>query len=119
GIHAHQNLSLAVANTVVALREGAMLADACLAGAGAGAGNCPIEPLGAVLDRMGMPTGIDLWELQDLADSVVRRLLDRPPVVDRLTLPQGYAGVPGTFLVHAACAAERLGVDARASLEEA
>jgi 4-hydroxy 2-oxovalerate aldolase len=118
GIHAHQNLSLAVANTVAAFEEGATLADACLAGAGAGAGNCPIEPLVAVLDRVGRPTGIDLWELQDLADFVVRPILERPPTVDRLTLTQGFAGVPGSFLLHAVRAGERFGVDPRDILVE-
>jgi 4-hydroxy 2-oxovalerate aldolase len=118
GIHAHQNLSLAVANTLVAFEEGATLADACLAGAGAGAGNCPIEPLVAVLDLIGKPTGIDLWELQDLADHVVRPIFDRPPTVDRLTLTQGYAGVPGSFLLHAVRAGERFDVDARDILVE-
>jgi len=118
GIHAHQNLSLAVANTVVAIQEGATLADACLAGAGAGAGNCQMEALVAVLDRMGIDTGIDLWTLQDLADTVVRPIMPRQPTIDRLTLTQGYAGVPGSFLLHATRAAERFGVDARDILVE-
>jgi 4-hydroxy 2-oxovalerate aldolase len=113
GIHAHQNLSLAVANTLVAVQEGATLADACLVGAGAGAGNCQMEALVAVLERSGVRTGIDLWTVQDLADTLVRPALPREPVVDRTTLTQGYAGVPGSFLLHAQRAAERFGVDAR------
>jgi 4-hydroxy 2-oxovalerate aldolase len=118
GIHAHENLSLAVANTVVAFREGATLADACLAGAGAGAGNCQLEALVAVLDKLGIPTGIDLWTLQDIADTVVRPIMTTPPRVDRTTLTQGFAGVPGSFLHHASRAAERFGVDARDVLVE-
>jgi 4-hydroxy 2-oxovalerate aldolase len=113
GIHAHENLSLAVANTLVAVREGATLADACLAGAGAGAGNCQTEALVAALDRIGRPTGIDLFALQDLAEEHVRPALPRQPVVDRITLTQGYAGVPGSFLLHAQRVAERFGVDPR------
>jgi 4-hydroxy 2-oxovalerate aldolase len=118
GIHAHQNLSLAVANTVVAFQEGATLADACLAGAGAGAGNCQMEALVAVLGRLGIETGIDLWTLEDIADAVVRPIMTTPPVVDRTTLTQGFAGVPGSFLHHASRAAERFGVDARDVLVE-
>jgi 4-hydroxy 2-oxovalerate aldolase len=118
GIHAHQNLSLAVANTVAAIQEGATLADACLIGAGAGAGNCQMEALVAVLDRMGIETGIDLWKLQDLAENVVRPIHQRMPTIDRLTLTQGYVGVPGSFLFHAVRAGERFGVDPRDILRE-
>jgi 4-hydroxy 2-oxovalerate aldolase len=118
GIHAHQNLSLAVANTVVAFQEGATLADACLAGAGAGAGNCQMEALVAVLGKLGIQTGIDLWTLEDIADAIVRPIMTTPPTVDRTTLTQGFAGVPGSFLHHASRAAERFGVDARDVLVE-
>jgi 4-hydroxy 2-oxovalerate aldolase len=118
GIHAHQNLSLAVANTIIAFNEGATLADACLAGAGAGAGNCQLEALVAVMEKMGISTGIDLWTLEDIADQIVRPIMTAPPVVDRVTLTQGFAGVPGSFLHHAFTAAERFGVDARDILVE-
>src|SRR5215468_196004 len=118
GIHAHQNLSLAVANTMVAFAEGATLADACLAGAGAGAGNCQLEALVAVMDKAGLGTGIDLWTLEDIADQVVRPIMTTPPIVDRATLTQGFAGVPGSFLHHAFSAADRFGVDARDILVE-
>jgi len=118
GIHAHQNLSLAVANTIAAFAEGATLADACLAGAGAGAGNCQMEALVAVMEKMGMGTGIDLWTLEDIADEIVRPIMTTPPVVDRMTLTQGFAGVPGSFLHHAFTAAHRFGVDPRDILLE-
>jgi len=118
GIHAHQNLSLAVANTIAAFAEGATLADACLAGAGAGAGNCHMEALVAFMEKMGMGTGIDLWTLEDIADEIVRPIMTTPPVVDRVTLTQGFAGVPGSFLHHAFTAADRFGVDARDILFE-
>lgn len=118
GFHGHQNLSLGVANSVLAYQAGARQIDGALCALGAGAGNSPTEVLAATFERMGIRTGVDLGEVLSAADDVVRPFIPRLPWMDRASITQGYAGVYSSFLLHAERAAARYGVPAHEILQK-
>ena len=117
GFHGHQNLSLGVANSVLAYQAGATQVDGALCALGAGAGNAPTEVLAATFARLGIGTGVDVDGVLAAAEEVMRPIIPRLPWMDRSSVVQGYAGVYSSFLLHAQRAAERYGVPAHTILQ--
>ncbi len=118
GFHAHNNLGLAIGNTLAALEAGADQVDGCLRGLGAGAGNAPTELIAAVLDRLGINPGLDVFALMDAAEYIVAPIMPYQPIPDRDAITIGYAGVYSTFLLHARHIAAEFGLDPRELLVE-
>jgi 4-hydroxy 2-oxovalerate aldolase len=117
GFHGHQNLSLGVANSVLAVQGGARQIDGALCALGAGAGNAPTEVLAATFEKLGIETGLNVPEVLAAAQDVLRPIIPRMPVADRSAIVQGYAGVYSSFLLHAERAAQRYGVAAHDILQ--
>jgi 4-hydroxy-2-oxovalerate aldolase len=118
GFHAHNNLGLAIGNSLAAIEEGAAVVDGSLAGFGAGSGNAATEVLIAVLDKSGYETGVDLYKVMDAAEDIVRPMLKRPQVIDKASLSLGYAGVYSSFLLHTFRVVRKVGLDPRDILIE-
>ena len=118
GFHAHNNLSMAMANTVAAVEAGATFIDGSMRALGAGAGNTQTEVMVAVLEKMGYETGIDLYELIDTANNVIAPIMQQPQEITGGSLILGHSGVYSSFLLHAQKAAKQFGVHERDILKE-
>ncbi len=118
GFHGHHNLGMGIANSLAAIDAGASRIDGSVAGLGAGAGNTPLEVFVAVLARMGVESGVDLYQIMDVAEDIVVPMMEQPIRLDRDALTLGYAGVYSSFLLFAKRAEKRYGVPARDILVE-
>jgi len=118
GFHAHNNLALAMANSLAAVEAGAEFLDGTLCGLGAGAGNAQLEVLVGVLKRRNIETGVDFYKLMDLAQNIVQHCLKRPQIIDSGSLMLGYAGVYSSFLLHVYRAAKKFEIEPRDILVE-
>jgi 4-hydroxy-2-oxovalerate aldolase len=118
GFHGHNNLQLAVANSLAAVDAGAEHIDCCIKGFGAGAGNCPTEPFVAVCNRLGRETGVDLYNVMDIGDRLLKPLMPRPMELGSDQIMLGASGCYSSFLLFARRAGEQYGVDPRDIIRE-
>ncbi|MEI7842795.1 MAG: 4-hydroxy-2-oxovalerate aldolase [Gallionellaceae bacterium] len=113
GFHGHNNLGLAIANSVAAADAGATLIDGCARGFGAGAGNAQLEVLVAVLDRLKYSTGIDLYKMLDASDLAEQTLMKEIPTIKSVSVVSGMAGVFSGFMKPVSRIAKEFNVDPR------
>lgn len=118
GFHGHHNMAMGIANSLAAIEAGANRIDGSIAGLGAGAGNTPLEVLVAVLDRMDVETGVDLFKAMDIAEDIIVPMMDHLVRVDRDALTLGYAGVYSSFLLFAKRSAQKYNLSSRDILME-
>ncbi len=113
GFHAHNNLGLAICNSLSAVNAGAKIIDATVRGFGAGAGNCQLEVLVGLLTKLNIRTGVDIYKLMDASEKIVAKMMQKPQEIDSVSLISGLAGVFSGFASHVKRAAERFNVDPR------
>ena len=113
GFHGHNNLGMAVINSVTAVEAGATIIDGTIRGFGAGAGNTQLEVLVAVFDRLGFETGIDLYKILDAADIAEKEFNPAAAYISPMSIVSGLSGVFSGFAKPVAQAAKEYGVDGR------
>lgn len=113
GFHAHNNLGMAIANSIAAVQAGATVLDGTARGFGAGAGNTQLEVLVAVLEKMGVTTGIDLYKVLDLGDLAEREIMSAPASIKSISVVSGLSGVFSGFVKHVERIAKQYQVDPR------
>jgi 4-hydroxy 2-oxovalerate aldolase len=113
GFHAHNNMNMATANTIEALKSGATIVDGTTRGFGAGAGNCQLEVILAILQKMGVPTGVALYNILDLSDNIIANEIGYKGGISPLNIISGLSGVFSAFDEKVKKAAEQFNLDAR------
>lgn len=113
GFHGHNNLGMAVANSVAAVQAGATILDGTARGFGAGSGNTQLEVLVAVLEKMGFSTGIDLYKMLDAADLAEKELMPVIPSIKSISVVSGLSGVFSGFAKHVERISKEYGVNAK------
>lgn len=113
GFHGHNNLQLALANTLEAIKSGASFVDSSLQGMGRSAGNAQTEVLAMVLEKIGYNTGIDTYKMMDLGERVIKPMMTRQQGVDDISLVSGIAQFHSSFYRTVYDVAQKYNIDPR------
>ena len=121
GFHSHDNMGIAVGNSIVAIEAGASFIDTALCGLGAGSGNTKTEFLAAVVEKEGYEIKGDVFKILDACEVLVPIVNKYGVSVDNSedVLMLGYAGTYSSFMKPARIAAEKYGADYKSILLEA
>ena len=110
GFHGHDNLGLAVANTVVAVKNGAAWVDSSIRGLGRSSGNTVSEKLIFVLKRMGYDLDFDIDKMMRLGEDVVKPYTVKESALDII---YGYSQFHSAFLPKFQELAEKTNADVK------
>ena len=111
GFHPHNNLGLAVGNAYIAYENGVDIIDATILGFGAGAGNCQMEAFIALLQKLDIETGADLYTLLDVGDNIIAPVWADCKGIDSISIVSGMAGVFSSFAPHVKAASKQFSID--------
>lgn len=114
GFHAHNNFSMAITNSIAAIKEGADIIDATLRGFGAGAGNTQLEVLIGVLKKMNIETNVDLFKTLDFADWFSQT----NPIIKSENVISALSGVFSGFIPHVKKISDFYNIDSKKLIME-
>ena len=118
GVHAHNNLGLGVGNSIAGIEAGCDYVDGTFEGLGAGCGNANIQGVVAVLNKMGIETGVDLYKLIEVGKNVVRPIIKHSLEITGEAILLGYIGIYSSFYLHVIEYAEKFQIEPKLIFEE-
>ena len=97
GFHGHNNLGLAVSNSLKCIQLGFDYIDCSLQGLGRSLGNAPTEQLVMILKKQGYSLDIDIPRLLEYGYTIIKDVSKKAPM-HPLDLVCGYSGFHSSFL---------------------
>ncbi|HEY0089896.1 MAG TPA: 4-hydroxy-2-oxovalerate aldolase [Candidatus Lokiarchaeia archaeon] len=113
GFHGHNNLMLAIANSITAIEEGVRYIDCSLLGMGRSGGNAQTEILATILAKKKINTELDIYKLMDLGEKYIRPLMKETFGIPFLDVTAGIAQFHSSFLNKFVQIAEKHQIDLR------
>lgn len=115
GFHPHNNRGIAVSNALIVINQGETIIDGTIRGFGVGAGSgiCQLEALVALLKKIGVNSGLNLYKMLDVSEDIVAKIMDRDTGLSALNIISGMSEVFSSFEPYVKKAAIKFGVDPR------